>query len=109
MFKINKSEVHLTRGDSAQFTVNLMFNNGAQYTIEPTDTLVFSMKLEKANDLSLQKEVTGTTTINLLPSDTASLSCGKYKYDIRLLKGEDVYTVVSYADFFLEKEVGTIE
>lgn len=106
MFKINKTEIHMTRGDSAQFTVNLVFSNGIQYTMEPTDQLRFSMKQEQATELSLQKTVTGTATFNLVPADTNQLKYGKYKYDIQLLRGEEVYTVVPYADLFLEKEVG---
>ena len=106
MFKINKSEIHMTRGDSAQFTVNLVFSNGIQYVMEETDQLRFSMKLERAEELSLQKTITGTATFNFVPADTSELGYGHYKYDIQLLKGGDVYTVVPYADLFLEKEVG---
>ena len=59
MFKINKSEIHMTRGDSAQFTVNLVYSNGIQYTMEGTDQLRFSMKQERADTLALQKTITG--------------------------------------------------
>ena len=106
MFRIDKSEIHMTRGDSAQFTVNLVYSNGLQYTIGETEQLQFSLKKDRADDLSLQKTITGTTTFNLVPADTSELEYGRYKYDIQLLKGTDVYTVVPYADLFLEKEVG---
>lgn len=100
------NEIHLTRGDSARFKVDMaLFNNGrsSAYTIDPTDTLTFSVRNDKI--LSFSKEFIGTNIIDIEPNDTKSLAPGVYKYEVELHHGTEVYTVVAWSNLFLEKEV----
>ena len=43
--------------------------------------------------------------LSILPDDTNELQTGTYEYDIRLVSGEDVYTVIPRSDFVLMKHI----
>lgn len=102
----------MTRGDTAYLKVNVEKLNGdskESYTIKSTDTLTLTVKDEKELDKQplLQKTVTGTATIGLVPIDTKAIAFGKYVYDIQLTtSGGEVYTIVPHAHFIVDKEVG---
>ena len=103
MFWAKKNEIHLTRGDSAKFRVNLINKDGTAYTMDVEDRLVFSIRNEQ---MVVYNEVFNSPEIELFPSDTASLTCQPYRYEIELHTGTgEVYTVIGWELFVLEREV----
>ena len=108
MFKINSNNcIFLTRGDSATLNINVCNADGTAYTPTGTVKLYFSVK-KSVNDTEyvLQKSITDLSeSISIAPSDTTSLDCGKYTYDVELHDGEKVYTIIPPTPFALGTEV----
>ncbi len=109
MFLIEKTtnNITLTRGDTAEIEVSLVDDDGTVYEMQPGDFLTFSMKKD-LNDktYALKKYTDGTNIFKFVPSDTASLSFGKYKYDVQLTTSEGaVYTVIPPSVFTVGEEV----
>ena len=106
MFKIKGNDIYLTRADSAELSVNLRYADGRQYAIGENDTIIFQMRKERSSVVELSKTFVGTSIVTLEPNDTKDLDFGKYKYEIELvLESGKVYTVIPYADLFLENEI----
>jgi hypothetical protein len=103
---INGKTIQLTRGDTAYLHVPLRTTDGS-YTIDPTDTLTFSVKKNtRATDYIFQKENVGDDVFHIEPSDTAEVAFGKYTYDIQLtMSNGDVFTVVPPSTFEVLAEV----
>lgn len=101
-------EIQLTRGDTARLTVNITDDEGEQYIVQSSDVLSLTVKKDYSDSVPLiQKIVTGSNLFHIEPSDTKSLSFGKYKYDVQLETTDgDVYTVVADKVFTVLKEVG---
>ena len=105
MVWVKNNEIHLTKGDTARFKIDMarFYNNASTpYTMVEGDKLIFSMRTE--NIVSLSKEF-NTNTITINPNDTKKLAPGLYKYEVELHHDGDVFTVVAWANFHLEKEV----
>lgn len=101
-------EIQLTRSDTARLTVDITDDEGKQYIIQSSDVLSLTVKKDYSDSIPLiRKVVTGGNLFHIEPSDTKSLSFGKYKYDVQLetIDG-DVYTVVADKVFTVLKEVG---
>lgn len=100
-------EIRLTRGDTARFTVAVTNDEGKAYEIQKDDILTLSVKKDvKDVEYALQKEITGSDTFHIEPSDTAGLEFGKYKYDVQIKQaGGDIYTVIAPTEFEILKEV----
>ena len=100
--------IRLTRGDTARLSLDIRkCRTEEEYVLAPGDILRFTIKrsVEDSNTI-LQKVLKETTTLHLLPEDTADLPYGKYKYDIELTtETGDVYTIVEPSTFELMKEV----
>lgn len=98
----------LTRGDSARFAVDIINDITKEaYTVEPTDTLKFTVKKAITDTTpKLQIITVGENEFYLRPADTAGLDFGKYIYDVEVVTaGGDVYTVIEHTVFELTKEV----
>ena len=100
--KDKENEIHLTRGDTGNFTVSLFNKDGSAYTMGANDTLVFSMRNDQMVVLS---KTFSTTQIEIEPNDTKKLACQPYRYEIELHSGNEVYTVIAWSLFILEREV----
>lgn len=88
MLTVNDDNVmSMTRGEFGEFEVNLEnLRTSSKYVMEPEDALEFSVKKELHDrEYAIHKIVKGTNVFELQPSDTASVSCGRYVYDIRLI------------------------
>lgn len=100
--KDKENEIHLTRGDSANFTVNLFNKDGSVYTMGANDTLTFSMRNDQIVVLSKESS---SNQIAIEPNDTKKLACQPYRYEIELHSGNNIYTVIAWSLFILEREV----
>ena len=98
----DNNEIYLTRGDTASFTISLFNKDGSAYTMGANDTLIFSVRNEQI--VVLSKTFT-TNQVEIEPSDTKKLTCQPYRYEVELHSGDDVYTVIAWTRFFLEREV----
>lgn len=100
--------IHLTRGDTAYLTVGIYNDtNGQEYAIQSDDTLVLTVKKAATDEqIGFQKVLTGENTFHIEPTDTASLTFGRYMYDVQLTTADgDVYTVVAPSVFEIMQEV----
>ena len=104
----NDGTVHLTRGDTARFSVSI--NNdtsGSEYEMSTGDVLKLTVK-KTVRDTTpcIQKVIEGSNNIHISPEDTNDLEFGKYLYDVELnTEGGDVYTVIGPTTFEILKEV----
>ena len=104
MFKVNGTNISLTRGDSATLHVDLT-QGGAPYEMQVGDVLTMTVKKDP-NDAEAVLTLTADSdcTFHFAPEDTEGLAFGGYKYDIQLTTGEDVYTPI-VATFNITEEV----
>ena len=101
--------IHLTRGDTARFSlgriVNTVTNTNYTPTAEDTVTMTIKKTVLQA-DPCVQLIVPGGEVLHIKPEDTKSMAFGKYVYDIQITMADgDVYTIVPPATFDLLKEV----
>lgn len=106
MLYINGKTIQLTRGDTAYLQIPLVTPDGS-YTIDLTDTLTFSVKKNtRSTEYIFQKVNNGDNVFHIEPSDTATLTFGKYVYDVQLtMNNGDVFTVVPPSTFEVLSEV----
>lgn len=100
--KDKENEIHFTRGDSGSFLVSLFNKDGSAYTMGANDTITFSMRNDRM--VVLTKTFT-SNQITITPSDTKLLACQPYRYEVELHSGDNVYTVIAWSVFVLEREV----
>ena len=101
--------IQLTRGDTAEFSVELKYDDGIEkYSVKPDDKLTLTIKKNtKEAEPLVQKVVEGTTAIEIEPIDTKHLAFGKYKYDVQLdTASGKTYTVIDTSVFEILEEVG---
>lgn len=108
LYILEDNTIRLTRGDTARFmiTINDQSSN-SDYSLADDDTLELTIK-KNVKDIEpvLNKKVIGTNEIHIKPTDTKSLSFGKYIYDVQLTTSDgDVYTVIEPSTFEIMKEV----
>lgn len=109
MLIIDGSTIRLTRGDSAAIQCRVYTPDGDDYTLEPGDVMIFTLRKHAkgaSDDGYLLRKTFVGGEINLEPADTARLAYGQYFYDIELrLTNGSVNTVVPFSAFIIEKEV----
>lgn len=107
MLKINKSEISITRGDTAKLNISVVNSNGDAYQLSSSDKLTLTVKKTFLSDKAvISKTVVGASTIKLNPSDTAGLAFGEYVYDVQLTNSSgDVYTIIPPSLFEVMPEV----
>ena len=102
---------------SALLSIN--YDNGDVYEFKDGDKVFFEIKKKVFNPCNVNALVHKELTINdicevggikyillsILPDDTNELQTGTYEYDLRLVSGEDVYTIIPRSDFVLMKHI----
>lgn len=108
MLYVKNNNIQLTRGDTADLTVQLTNQTTQEdYVMSESDILTLTIK-RTVNDeeVCAQKTVTGINRIHISPSDTNQLSFGKYIYDVELKTSDgDVYTIIEPTRFDILPEV----
>ena len=101
--------IHLTRGDTARFSIGQIVNTITNTNYTPTEEDTVTMTIKKTvlqADPCLQLIVPGGEVLHIKPEDTKAMAFGKYVYDIQITMADgDVYTIVPPATFDLLKEV----
>lgn len=107
MFQINKktNKILLTKGDNASFKVNIIEANGQIRQLFDDDTITLTVRKTADSDIALSKTAENGV-INIVPTDTKSLTAGTYVYDIQLTTfGGNIYTIIPISYFEIEQEV----
>jgi uncharacterized protein YfaS (alpha-2-macroglobulin family) len=101
-------EIQLTRGDTAELTVDITDSEGGAYSVKEDDTLTLTVKKNyEDTEPLIKKVVTGINFFHIEPEETKGLDFGKYKYDVQLTTANgDNYTVVADKVFNITREVG---
>lgn len=102
------NEIRLTRGDDADFIVNITNDvNGLPYSIATNDTIRLTVKRNiRSSAVSISKTVVGSNAIHISPSDTSNLDFGLYKYDLQLTTNDGrIYTIIPFSNFIILPEV----
>ena len=110
VFKVDEDNtIHLTRGDTARFSIGRIVNTvtNTNYTPTAEDTVTMTIKKTVLQaDPFVQLIVHGGEVFHMKPEDTKEMAFGKYVYDVQLTTADgDVYTIVPPATFDLLKEV----
>lgn len=105
MFNItDENVIYLTRGDSADFKINVYTIGGNEYEIKDTDTITFTLKRSTSDKENLFQKTGNIIRIN--PNDTKDLSYGEYVYDVQLnFDNGDVDTIIEPTRFYVTEEV----
>lgn len=105
----NDNTIHLTRGDTARFSIGQIENTitNTNYTPTADDTVTMTIKKTVLQaDPCVQIIVPGGDVLHIKPEDTKAMAFGKYVYDVQLTTADgDVYTVIPPTPFELLKEV----
>ena len=110
-----KNRIHLTRGDSAEFDLTIRDRvTGSVFIPGDGDRLTFTLKrfitdkdpvLTKTLGQGIRQEQDSCVLV-FLPEDTRHLSCGRYIYEVKLVRGTGYTdTIIPARDFFLERSV----
>ena len=101
--------IHLTRGDTARFSLGRIVNTVTKTNYTPTadDTVTMTIKKTALDEAPcVQLTAPGGEVLHIKPEDTKAMAFGKYVYDIQITMADgDVYTIVPPATFDLLKEV----
>ena len=101
--------IHLTRGDTARFSIGQIKNTitNTNYTPTADDTVTMTIKKTTLDAAPcVQIIVPGGEVLHIKPEDTKAMAFGKYVYDIQITMADgDVYTIVPPTTFDLLKEV----
>lgn len=103
MFTIQNSNIRMTQGDSASFTVEILLETeeGATspYEMKERDTLLFTAKRCICDRVpALQLRTVGTPQFHLQPQDTKHM-LGRYVYDVELRTDSgEIHTVLGPGD-----------
>lgn len=114
-FFVILNRIHLTRGDSAEIILTIRNRvTGNAFIVGEGDRLTFTLKrfitdktpvLEKTTGQGIRRE-TDCCVLVFYPEDTQQLPCGRYIYDIELVrKNGFTDTIIPARDFFLERDV----
>lgn len=105
MFNItDENVIYLTRGDSADFKINVYTIGGNEYEMKDTDTITFTLKRSTIDKENVFQKTGNIIRIN--PNDTKDLSYGEYVYDVQLnFDNGDVDTIIEPTRFYVTEEV----
>ena len=117
---INGTTIKMTRGDTLWASSAPAYRDGTPYEKQTGDVVRFALKSAQLkadgsdfvdDEPLVEKELDYDSTneywvLHLIPSDTADLPFGNYKYDIELTQsGGDTYTYIADAKLKLTPEV----
>lgn len=99
-----KTDVSIIRGTTNTFNITVTDSNGDLYTIESGEKLLFGVKKKHTDEEYLIiKTITiadnGVYEVDIDPSDTESLDCGRYFYDVAIQSGNAFYNVIKESVF----------
>lgn len=104
MFKIEGTTIYLTRGDSAEFNINIVGADGNSYELQEGDLVEFTIKEDVYSSEALIYK-TGTNIV-IEPSDTSEMRYGTYVYDVQVtLSDGTVDTIIPPSEFRVLSEV----
>lgn len=104
MFKILDRTIWLTRGDSAEFDIQIIDAGDNPYELQNGDLVEFTVKDNTYSDKVLIHK-TGTH-IAIKPEDTKLLSYKKYVYDVQVtLENGTINTIIPPSTFEILSEV----
>lgn len=107
----DENNIYLTRGDTADFDIELTDEDGNPYAMSVDEIIIFSLrKLYDKGHILVQKQ-SSTSSFSLSTADTKNLSFGKYKYDIYLFNqvSYKLDTFIADRDFEIGEEVHDFE
>lgn len=96
VFYVEDQAIYLTRGDSAEVSIDLMTESGEVYDLGANDTLTLTVRKEPSSTSTVifAKSVTGSGVIPITPEDTRDSEIGQYSADIQLTMADgEVHTV----------------
>ena len=107
MFNIDENyTIHLTRGDTCVFQINLLDAEGNTYIPHEGDELRFALAKSYAGDVLVLKNIpVNTLILKIDPQDTKELDFGNYVYDIQFTDYEGNVSTIILGKFTLTKEV----
>jgi len=116
MFKISKTKIFITRGDSAYIDIGIMNSDGSEYEFHDGDTVQAQVRtIANTGDLLVDASLengkiyiddNGVITWHISPEDTRDLDVGTYSYDIQLVTATgDVFTFIVASPFKVTDEV----
>ena len=108
-YDISENRIKLTRGDTAIFHVSIDYEStGKPYEPEEGDIIRFSLKkyLSDRTTLITKDISTDTMLLRIESDDTASLSFGRYYYDLQLIHSNGETDTFISDILELTKEVG---
>ena len=98
-------ELKLTRGDTAEFSLNVRVKETKEPYDYSNDTVEFTVKKNANTKQVILKKIFTDNTIKILPEDTVNLPYQTYKYSVRIITpNDDRYTVIDDRDFTITKE-----
>lgn len=102
-----KQPMKIIRGTTNAFGISITDENGAPYTLETGQVLVFALKrndedMERVLVKTIARTANGEYYLELEPRDTADLDCGMYFYDVGLQHGSGIfYNVIEASPFMI--------
>ena len=96
MFYVEDQAIYLTRGDSAEVSIDLTTEGGEAYDLGANDTLTLTVRKEPTatSAVIFAKSVVGSGVIPIAPEDTREAEVGQYSADIQLTTADgEVHTV----------------
>lgn len=96
VFYVEDQAIYLTRGDSAEVSIDLTTAGGEIYELGANDILTLTVRKEPTatSTVVFAKSVKGSGVIPIAPEDTQSAAVGQYSADIQLTTADDeVHTV----------------
>lgn len=109
MFNIIDNKIYLSRGDSCEIDITIKDDNDETYDLKSGETLLFSLKkITNQCKSVLTKEfenVDNDLIISFNENDTINLSFGEYVYDVILISGDNVYTIIEPTLFTIAEVV----
>lgn len=102
MLKIEGKDIYMTRNNSAVIEFDF-FRAGEKTELQETEHAFFTLRKTFDSDIIWQKEVKDNK-ITLTSSDT-QLESGSYVYDMTVLDGTQITTIVPYHRLCIVDEV----
>lgn len=110
MLIIKKTNIELTRGDSAYITLDIRDGEGNPLVLSPEDTVRCQVRTAAVTgallfegDIVIEDDV---VMWHISPEDTASLNVGEYVWDAQLeLSSGDIFTFIPVSTFEVLGEV----
>ena len=120
MFYVEEQAIYLTRGDSAEVSIDLTTEGGEKYELGAGDTLTLTVRKEPTatSAVIFAKSVKGSVVVTIAPEDTQDAEVGQYSADIQLttadgevhaveprLEGKARYRERNFKNFIIMPEV----